>query len=602
MMYNLLCKKTNLTIKYEGMKMKKLLSIALLTLAPFTWAAETTVEFSGIEQTSSTTTSDQFGQEYGETISQDSVTISTKNLQVDRFWHKFKQGNGNDKLGVDIDTKVYFDLITQTTFLCKKYGLPEEGCSGQKPFLVNEGTFDPNNADITVDRDGNALPTGEYRIPFDKAPNYNPSNQDAFYALDVLRDGKYYNESQTGSGGSSGSKSFLALLISYLQNYFSLQTTDISSSGLTPQESEKRNIYIANIFYGLQNAYKMHYGNDATSVSQTINSAGENRVSLLDYQSSTGTLEEGCDGLIFNYQPNSFTCRFMNLFQITEWFPFVDNVSTYHIESTSVQEDTEATLLHLAGLADGVDYLGQLDTLKNNFDPNDKPGFFQQIFKPVTFMIKGMTRFFFGSGPTRLQDAYSYTFDFNNPILLTFAVAKNGEIVGFKHFELTGLESVFGSETTTCVVKRKLFDGSFAKNLTAKYNGSTWSRGQEKTFIEGVDSSTYMREYIGGFGFGITLSEETYTTDDWLPWCANTTRNKSLIGNAISNNLFTDFLTGDFKLDVEQYFDVVTYTEKVHKGLVLHLKEVDSDNITVGTQNTTTRILMKKIERSGKTK
>lgn len=582
--------------------MKRVLAVAIITLSTLSFATETTVEFSGISQVSSTTVSDQFGPKYGETVSQDSVTVSTKDLQVDRFWHQFKEGHNNDKLGIDMDTKFYFDLVTQTTFLCKRYGLPEEGCSGQKPFLVNQGTFDPNNADIRVDRDGNSLPSGEYRIPFDTASNYDPSHKDAFYALDVLRDGKYYDEPQGGSGGSGGNKSFFALLLSYLKNYFSLQTTDISSSALTPQESKKRNIYIANIFYGLQNDYKMHFGNDATTVSQQVNNAGENRVSLLDYTSAAGTLEQGCDGLIFNYAPNSFTCRFMNFFRITDWFPFINNVSTYHIESTSVQEDTEATLLHLAGMADGKDYLAYLDELKNSFDPNDKTGFFQQLFKPVTFMIKGMTRFFFGNAPTRLQDAYSYTFDFDNPVLLTFALTKNDKIVGFKHFKLLSLESVFGSETTTCKVKRKLFDGSFAKNLTAKYNGSTWSRGQEKTFIEGVDSSTYMREYIGGFGFGITLSEETYTTDDWLPWCANTTRNKSLIGNAISNNLFTDFLTGDFKLDVEQYFDVITYTQKVHKGLILHLKEIDSSNITVGTQGTTTRVLINKMERSGNTK
>ena len=45
----------------------------------------------------------------------------------------------------------------------------------------------------------------------------------------------------------------------------------------------------------------------------------------------------------------------------------------------------------------------------------------------------------------------------------------------------------------------------------------------------------------------------------------------------------------------EHGWKILEYKEKVHKGLILHLKEVDSNDIQVGTAGTTTSYKIKHI-------
>jgi hypothetical protein len=554
--------------------------------------------------------------EYGDKIMYQDVTINTKDFKINNFWGKFSDAAQNQSNFTNISTSANIQLTTQLSFTCKDGGLAEEGCSGQKPFLINNGTL--TNPDLQLDGQGAPLPQGEYRIPFDGAANYDVSHDDAFYALDVYRDGKYYQDTNTSDYEQTKPKTFFGYMISLIKNYFSPQNDTTVISALTTNEKETRNRYMANIVFGLQQSYRIK--KESTINTSTVNTATKEIPSLLDYNALMINNTTGCDGIFFTFNPNSLTCKFQNFFGMSQWMPFFgdgasllgENSSSTNIQSDSVLEDTETTLLTLAGKLDNTNYV------QPKIDPNTgKISLIGQIFKPMTYMMGSMFRFFFGENSKNLTEMVAVDFNFTNHMPLTFIKTNGAKALDFIYFELLGIESVYGTEVQQCTVKQ-----------TNSFFILSWTN-DKKTFTEGVASNTQFDMNSGLFGWAsnsssyneLNVTQEQHwfsthdivnlSTNDWLNWCKRNQgkQKKGLFGrffdtvsNVTSFILYGNQATKTYDDQVDKVlkdddWSVVSYKEKVHKGLILHLKKIDMADINSSTPGTTTKFKIMKMSR-----
>lgn len=346
-----------------------------------------------------------FGEDkYGNSLYDQEVSIKTTNFKVKHFWTKFSwNGSGSEETNFDlIATSGKVRVNVESSYACEDEGLDSQGCSGQKPFLINQGIL--NNPDMQLDGIGNPLPTGEYRIPFDAALNYNSTNNDAFYALDVFRDGKYYSEGTAEDAASEKPTTFFGYLVSMFTSFFS---KDINTYTTGSESPEQRNRYIANITFGHQKEYLLE--KESAVYTNEINTADSTkRVSLLDYNSQIIEETTGCNGLFFSYDPDSLTCKGISFFGLSMFMPFINNETNIKVKSDSVVEDTETTLLTLAGNLDGHNYLSE----KTQLDATSgKTTVVSELFKPITFMASSMFRFFFGEESNNITEMVSAEFD-----------------------------------------------------------------------------------------------------------------------------------------------------------------------------------------------
>ncbi|WP_457750244.1 hypothetical protein [Sulfurimonas sp.] len=548
--------------------------------------------------------------EYGDKIMYQDVKINTQDFKIDNFWGKFSDAAQNQSNFTNIATAANVKLTIENVFTCKDGGLAEEGCSGQKPFLLNNGTL--TNPDLQLDKLGAPLPEGEYRIPFDSASNYDTSHDDAFYALDVYRDNEYYKEpAAEDTTSTQNSKNFFAYVIAFFQDYFSKDTAVYGSAIGSP---EQRDRYMANMIFGLQKQYRIAKEDPITTTE--TNTANEiKKVSLLDYNSQIIENTTGCDGLFFSYDPDSLTCKAINFFGISQWMPFInstDSSAELRVQSDSVLEDTETTLLTLAGKLDNVNYVDAKTAVDSE---TGKKSFIGEIFKPMSYMMGSMFRFFFGANSKNLTEVVSADFDFVNHMPLTFIQTDGEEAINFLYFELLGLESIYGTEVESCRVKQSGFI-------------FTWD---EKTFTKGIATNTKFDMEAGFFGSLLNDSSEyselnttvethripfvdwgthdmvNLSTDDWLDWCKRNQgrQEKGLFGRFIDT--FTSFVLGDNRSSTydgqidnllkDENWEVVEYKEKVHKELVLHLKKITLDDINTSSVGTTTEFKIMKMER-----
>jgi hypothetical protein len=552
--------------------------------------------------------------EYGDKISYQKVKLQTKNFKVNNFWSNFHADKNNQDNYANIATTAIVKLTTELSFTCKDGGLDTEGCSGQKPFFINVNTL--TNPDMKLDRLGAPLPEGEFRIPFDKALNYTSARDDAFYSLDVFRDGQYYKAPQTPLPKDSP-KNFFAYIKSFLSDFFSKDTATTYSQTMTTHEQEVRGRYVANITFGLQKTYRAK--RNSTIHTNEINTANDKkRISQIDYAETAITTTSGCNGLFLNYDPDSIVCKGVSFFGLANWMPFFNNGEETEYKTTALLEDTEVTLLTLAGKNDGINYVKQKATVDT---AGGTKSFASEIFKPVSFMAGSVLRFLFGENSKTLTEVVSAEFDFTNPLPLTFFEVNNDTISEFRHFALLGLESIYGTEVESCKVKQ-------TKSFFFFPIG--WDT---KLFTKGVDTTTKFDMEAGMFGSFLNNSSQyselnykeekhrkigdwgnhdvvSLSTDDWLDWCKRNQgrQSKGLFGRVLDT--FTSFiLANNRNLSYDQQIDkllrdddwsVVEYKEKVHKALILHLKVLELNNISVGAKGTTTEFKMMKTMRGNK--
>ena len=548
------------------------------------------------------------------------VKIKTDNFQVNNFWTKFHDKKNQQSTYSNVATTGLFQLKVQASFACRDGKLDEKGCSGQKPFLVKSGTLVPGNTQLRKDAQGNMLPTGEYRIPFDKADNYNVSNKDAFFAMDVYRDGIYYKEHEAEDYNKVQPKTFFGYFISLIKNYFTPDNSVTIVDDLNTSEAEMRNRYMANITFGLQQDYMLKKGT-IVNVEEQNTAKATHIASLLDYNSEMITDSTGCDGAFFSYDPDSITCKFGSFFGLSNWMPFYGNnqsllgadINVASVSGDSVLEDTETMLLSLASKLDGENY-----TKVKIDDMNNKSGFISEMFKPMTYMMGSMFRFFFGENSKNLTEIVSVDFNFTKPMPLSFIeVDTLKKVQEIKNFVLLGLESVYGTEVESCTVKKKgslPFVGAFMST--------------ETTFTAGVPTNTPFDMEAGFFSSyfnnpseysELNVTEERHrsfmdwgrhdvvnvSTDDWLDWCKRNQgrQKKSLFGRILDNvtNVFslngtttpTEYDDQLDKLLRDEDYTVKEYKEKVHKGLILHIKE---NKLKFGQAGTSTSYQLMKVE------
>ena len=596
------------------------LSIPLLTSALF---AKTVTE---IDLGNTPYTQGASENEYGDKIMYQDVTINTKNFKIDNLWSKFSDNSENQSNFSDVATAAQVQLTTELSFTCRDAGLSEQGCSGQKPFLINQGTL--NNPDLKLDRMGAPLPTGEYRIPFDSATNYDTTHDDAFYALDVYRDGKYYENPKDDDYTQPKPKTFFGYMISLIKNYFSPKNTTTIVNPLTSSETEARNRYMANITFGLQQNYRIKKAS-TINTDRTNDALTSKQPSLLDYNSMMINNTTGCDGIFFTYNPDSLTCKFQNFFGMSQWMPFFgsgasllgENDTGTNIQSDSVLEDTETTLLALEGKLNNKNYVHP------KIDPSTgKVSLLGQVFKPMTYMMSSMFRFFFGESSKNLTETVAVDFNFTKPMPLTFIEVKNKVAQGFKYFQLLGLESVYGTEVQECKVKKtstiffffswtsdtKDFQEGVVTDTPFDMSGGYFHQSDPNQYSElNVTTSTTYSKFDFLRLNPITKDTVHLSTNDWLNWCKRNQgkQQKGLFGRIFSafNNTISYVLFGSpqsktyadqvDKILKDADWSVLSYKEKVHKGLILHLKEMQISDINSSVAGTTTTYKIMKISR-----
>jgi len=548
--------------------------------------------------------------EYGETELYKEATISTQNFKVDNFWDKFSDSKNGTSTYNQVSKMGLFKLTVEGSFACAKAGLVEEGCSGQKPFLLNQKWYE--NTDITKDANGNSLPDGEYRIPFNNAANYKIDNTGAFFALDVDRNEDYYKEPE--DGGES-SKNFFKFIVDMFKNYFS-KTETVYGDAFTPEEAARRDRYIANIVFGHDREHRLKKAGKtaATSVDTSYPVVGD-PVSLIDYEEDMLAEESGCDMFFIDLDSSSLPCRMMTGMGFANWMPFFDDDTTYEVASNKgVMSDTELTLLSLASELDNKNY-------NTNFKESEGSGILSEIFKPMTFMMGSMIDFFFWDKPkvTTKQIAVNYNFD--NYLKLMFAITDGVQVTDFANFDLLGVESVYGTQITECRIQQKtssspmgwMKDMMFGmdeyvitsgtpldSDLKEVYLGKTRKIFGDNPAIDEHNKLNTRREEIqfciplfGCSGTGEDKVWATLTNEDWLDWC---TRNQDakdfgFFGSFFENivDLFTKPKTYDDQIDDllnDANFRVKEYKEKVHRGLILHLKKSE---LEMGQTGTTTK-------------
>lgn len=501
---------------------------------------------------------------YGNSLYERTVTIKTTDFKVDNFWKKFSwNGTGSKETNfAQIVTSGKVRMSVESSYLCKDAGLDSKGCSGQKPFLVNQGIL--NNADMKVDASGNNLAAGEYRIPFDGASNYNSTNDDAFYALDVFRDSAYYQDSNGSDATQEKPTSFFGTLIKMMSSFFSLN----AGSSLTSTDSpEIRNRYIANITYGLQDDYMLEKNTNNELDTSMTNGATATQATLLDYNQDLVGERTECNIFFLTLNSSSFTCKAVNFFGLSNFIPFVNTTTEVKMTPHFVAEDTETTLLSLAGKLDGVNYL----STKATQTVSGKTTFVSEVFKPFTYIFSSIFRFF-GTTSTSSTTVTSVDFNFTNPMPLTFIETDGTNVTSFLHFKLLGLESTYGTQATSCTVRYRdaviMFMPVYATS-TYDDNGSLLHLKIKPSF-----GSTY---YID------------VPSADLMDWCERNQGGGSTSmfsffswfssSSSSSGPFDSDFTTGDYS--------VVSYDEKVNKGLILHLKQEEGFTPeSVGTTST----------------
>lgn len=601
--------------------MKKVL-VCLAAISSLTFGA-TTLQF-GAE-------SNIHENEYGERTSQSSVTVKTSNLQIERFWHKFKKGATNDALDVSMNTTIDFDLTTRASFLCKKYSLDAKGCSGQKPLFINKGTL--ANTELQVDAMGNALPSDEYRIPFDEASHYASDLNDAFYAMDIYRDMQYYKPQPDTPKESP--KNFFARIIAFFKDYFSQDTTVYTSGNDNPDERQR---YMTNLLFGAQQKYRLKKG-DSVDTSSMNAATANGKKSLLDYNSQTIDTVSGCKGLLLNYDPDSLSCKTLRFFGVSQWMPFYkDNRNAIvNVNTTSVLEDTETTLLTLAGNLNNKNYVQEMRDKIDGIDNTSDSTFLQQLFKPMINMMSGMYRFFFGSRSQVTTQKVYLDFKFDKPLPISFAVVDNDIISGFEHFLLKGIESVYGTEVEECKVYQSASgpigtafnmmtgvpqytirpDIPLDSALSEFYLGKTHKVLPDDPGVRRHNLLNQRRKerkvcfpFIGCKGTGEYKVWAELTNQDWLNWCQrhkNDGGKKGLFGSFIDaiKGFFSRPSTYEAQIDDlfhSKGFYVGEYKEKVHKEMILHLKHIPVTDIGIGTAGTHTEYTIRDIRRDGEAK
>ena len=437
---------------------------------------------------------------YGNSVYQRDVTIQTIDFKVDNFWSKFFDADNKQSNHTNISKTGTLKIVVEATSACTLDDtLPKEGCSGQKPFLINNDVLN------------NPINNDEYEVVFSLAENFDASDNQSFYPLDILRDEQYYKDPYPGDTSSGLNRGFLGFVTSILDALFSkiigmelFGDPEIADVQYTPRSDtavDRRQRYISNIIAGVEKKYRMtkeHEGATATSINapEKINEP----ISLLHYaEAEKSTEDEQCKFLFMNLSDEGLLCRVMSGFGMDAWMPFFNQSKTTKIEANTIMADTENALLAMTSRIEEVPYLQDIGGSDDN-----KLSFLQNVLKPVATLTSYLKNVLFGSSKQNIVATpveRTYEYDEDDAMTMNIAITNDGiQVDNFANFKLLKIRSVYGDMANSCNVKKTvllLFSTTYE-------------------FHEGGNQSV-MSPYGG-----------LWNDDQWITWCQESTGQKGI--------------------------------------------------------------------------
>jgi hypothetical protein len=521
---------------------------------------------------------------YGNAIFDREVTIDTQNYKVDNFWNKFSfKGEGQNSMDFKTISKTGTVRVSvEATSMCTIYEeLDQRGCSGQKPFLINNEAIEGKVTGDTIS------------LLFQKDYNgsdilFNEQNDSVFYPLDVERVEMYYKSQEDNS------KSFFGMFSSMFNMFFgdagffsSFFNFDVSTmEGDDADDIRQR--YIANIVSGIDQEHLLAQG---TAVDTTVLNTP---VSMIDYTEtvlSTG----GCNLFFFQFSEDNFFCNMMGGMPFITMFSSTTPTTTYTIDT--IQVDTENSLVSFASSYAGIDITEYQSGTVYQAQSDES-----LVINPISMMVNMMNCFFFGcstSDDTDMaaepMDTY-YVFDDASAINLTFAVTNDGDKVDdLQTFKLTGIHSLTGTEQMCRVTEDNSYDTWSDYTFKPSGTNSQTFTSVDTTTEQWCDDASwgqpdYPAPCTSGWDREYTKTIETPTTimrtpEEWLAWC----------DNAVENNVPTTTEVCDyfffFKTNCRDVIDplivdgytIEEYINSSKRGLFLDLELVDLNTTSKAT-------------------
>lgn len=514
------------------------------------------------------TTSEQ--DEYGNSYIDREATISTQNFKVDNFWGGFKQDSKKSNNYTTISRSGLFRITTSSTSACTlESGLEAEGCSGQKPFLINDEVLN------------NPIPgtTNKYKIVFTDATKYTNNDYNGFYPLDISRKEAYYKEPATDSNttGTTAKKSFFGYItgaIDYVFNkvvgvsfFGQKDIADVKGGARSDAAQDRRQRYIANIIAGIDQDDRLTKNTEDASAT-VINAPTLNTPpSLLHYaEAKRVTTDEECKFAALQLSSDGLMCRVMTGFGMNAWMPFFSHTNTTKIQSNFILADTENALLAMLGQMEKVPYM--TDVAGNE---TQQLSFLQNIIKPMTAMFDLMKAMFFGSDKQDIvADPAERVLSFNedDAMTMTVPVTNDGtQIDDFVHFKLLKMHSVYADNINSCRVVK----------VPGMISWSSW----DHTFVEGGNISEKSPN-------SRVWKKEVWNSDQWVKWCQEATNKKGMfdyLADWSTGGPFNPFnwMKGMFTAFLTMFtgeFDIKEISNSIQRGLVLEVEKVDLDPVS----------------------
>lgn len=563
-----------------------------------------TILLSSVVYAAPTTTTTTFGNEqemspdkYGNAVYNRNVTIKTDNYKVDNFWKKFSfGGDGQDKMEFQSIAKTgIMKISVEATSLCSLYpDVSEQGCSGQKPFLINkEALSAPTNPDGTI------------TLMFQKDYNgtdilYTDDNDTVFYPLDVDRAEKYYKD--TGSDKSHFSI-FGSIFNAFFEGGFfsSFFNKSVVQSDGTAIEEDIRQKYIANIVSGIDQDHRLEKGITPLGTN-VINTP----VSLIDYTEDNSVTASGsCNLFFFRFSETNPMCNIMGGLPFISLFSSTTPSTTTNYTVDTIQADTQNALVTLAGtLAEET-----VTTYENSI-------VYQKTSSPTSIfsgMINMFKCFFFSCPKANdVEEPWEsyYSFTEENAMNMTIAVVDTSnaqsaanKVDDLQTFKLMGIRNVFGNEHT-CQVDESNYndkwdDHTFRPNDDTKEETSTtktcikywpWGSCREYEYdtttatVDNTFSAKYMDETVQSNLEIDVNSNDELTPSEWLTWCDYMVDKYK--GNVTTKctGFFIFRTCSEVPADIkEDGYEILSYTNNTKVGLFIDVKPVvltpESDNV-----------------------
>ena len=459
--------------------------------------------------------------EHGNSVYERVVDIQTSGYKVDNFWKKFSwDGKGQDTTTIEkIATKGTVRVSIEATSLCTLYPeLDQDGCSGQKPFLMNSVAVPAIDSDVS--------------LIFKNTPSYadyNKSSDSEFFPLDIDRNEKFYKSQPDNK------KSFFGLFSKLISIFFRKPADSV------PEVVEDiRQRYMTNIVAGVDQDHLMKSGK--TAINTTLNTP----VSLIDY-SETATTSGYCRLGFFRFPLSSHICN----------FPFFVKVNPpVTTQTDTIVSDTESSLVAFAG-----SFVGDDIEAYNNKSTR------VEILEPVVSGFFGKLKcFFFGCPKTTITRILGNNYAFPNEtgITMSLAVSNDGSTVdSFETFRLLGIRSVF-AQSRACKIKK---DSFLSDRVIYVKPNQTIKKCKESSWF-GTSCEDEGSSYEGN------------SVTQWLTWCKNISENGNP-GSQKPNKAAFSFFGGSSayqfhmfgsKYSLKEYND-----EDSNTSLVLDLKRIKLD-------------------------